>query len=542
MENALQLQAQNRLLQQRLQQREQELEERQRQLERSLTALSQRDQQLTELKDELRAKTTELDEKTRLIAALEARIRWLTKQYFATGKSESIDKAQLLLELGEAQAQLTQLQSEPEVITVQRHKPQPRVHQNAAEHFADLPVEQTVVITPEEVKAEPELYECIGEEKTFEVDVVPPRLFKREIIRRKYRHKLNRQLPPVLAPAPARVVEGGYASAGLVSYIVLSKYLDHLPLYRLEKMSQRWGARLARQTMVDWVEVAAIWLKWIYDRMRKDLIEGPYLQADETPVRYLDPDAKQGKASRGNLWVMGRPNGPVVFDWKCSREHAHALEMMDGFTGVLQADGYQAYDKLAQRSKTLVRVGCMAHVRRKWFESLQSSPRESALALKIFARIYQREALYREQRLDAPTRGERRQKELTILFRRLHRLALIVAQRSLPKSEIGKAASYTLAQWPSIEALLNTGIAELDNNLIENAIRPSAIGKKNWLFIGSPGAGGRSAIIYSIVVTCQRYGVDPHAYLRDVLSRLPSMSNQDDISALMPQSWQPARN
>lgn len=541
MENVLHLQAQNRLLQQRLQQREQELEEHQRQLELSLTALSQRDKQLTELKGELRVKTTELDEKIRLIAALEARIRWLTKQYFATGKSERIDKAQLLLELGEAQAQLTQLQSEPEVITVQRHKPQPRVHQNAAEHFEDLPVEQTVVITPEEVKAEPELYECIGEEKTFEVDVVPPRLFKREIIRRKYRHKLNRQLPPVLAPAPARVVEGGYASAGLVTYIVLSKYLDHLPLYRLEKMSQRWGARLARQTMADWVEVAAIWLKWIYDRMRKDLIEGPYLQADETPVRYLDPDAKRGKASRGNLWVMGRPGGPVVFDWKCSREHAHALEMMHGFTGVLQADGYQAYDKLAQQSKTLVRVGCMAHVRRKWFESLQSSPRESGLALKIFARIYRREALYREQRLDAPTRGERRKKELTILFGRLHRLAQIVAQRSLPKSEIGKAASYTLAQWPSIEALLNTGIAELDNNLIENAIRPSAIGKKNWLFIGSPDAGGRSAIIYSIVVTCQRYGVDPHAYLRDVLSRLPSMSNQDNITALMPQNWQPAQ-
>jgi len=485
---------------------------------------------------QLKASLAERDGK---IAELEARLAWLSRQYFGTGKSEKLDRAQLLLELEDVAAELAKLKGETETVVYERKKPKPRTHQNAAEHFENLPVHETVVIDPEEVKANPDLFEKIGEERTFEVDVTAPKLFKREIVRTKWRHRIDRSRAPALAPAPVRPVEGGYASAGLLAFVVLSKYLDHLPLYRLEKMSVRWGARISRKTMADWVEIVAFWLKPIYDRMRRDLIEGPYIQADETKIRYLDPDSGKRKASGGYLWFAGRPNGPVVCDWRLGRAHEYASALLRGFNGTLQADGYQAYDGLAGTNEGLVRVGCLAHVRRKWFDGVEKHPREAGLALGIFARIYAKEADYREEGLGAGERTERRKVELSTLFGRLHRLARICREKALPKSDLGKAASYTLSQWPSIEALLEHGEAEIDNNLIENAIRPSAIGKKNWLFIGSPEAGGRSAIIYSVLITCQRFGVDPHEYLRDVLSRVPAMSNQADYTALMPQNWEP---
>lgn len=493
-----------------------------------------------QLKALLRQHERTIAEREKKIAELTARLDWLTRQYFAAGKSEKFDRNQLLLELESVGAELARLQGEPERELVERRKPRPRVHQSPAEHFEQLPVHETVVIDPEEVKANPELYECIGEERTFEVDVTPPKLFKREIIRRKHRHRIERARPPVLAAAPTRPVEGGYVSAGLLAYIVLSKYLDHLPLYRLEKMSIRWGARLSRKTMADWVEIVAFWLKPIYDRMRRDLMEGSYIQADETMIRYLDPDQKKGKAFSGYKWFAGRPGGPVICDWRTGRAHEHAESLLRGFSGTLQADGYQAYDKLAEKVEGMVRVGCLAHVRRKWFDSLAAHPREANLALRMFARIYRREADYREEGLCAAQRARRRKEELSVLFARLNRLARICRERALPKQALGKAAAYTLSQWPSIEALLKHGEAEIDNNLIENAIRPSAIGKKNWLFIGSPQAGGRGAIIYSVLITCQRFGVDPHDYLRDVLTRVPAMSNQADYTQLMPQNWKPA--
>lgn len=503
--------------------------------ERLRALLQQRD-------EEIRLNQEELQRREVRIAELETRLNWLNGRLFGSGKSETLDRAQLLLELGDVESELKELRGQEVKITVERRLPRPRVIVSKEEHFKDLPVEETVVIEPEEVQKDPDLYERIGEERMFEVDIVPPRLFKREIIRPKYRLILDRQMPPVVAGAPVGPVQGGYASAGLLAWVAISKYVDHQPLYRLEKMSHRWGARLSRQVMSDWIEVSALWLKIIYDRMRKDLLEGPYIQADETPVQYLDPDARKGNAQRGFLWVIGRPDGPVIFDWRLNRQHSHAKHLLRGFKGVLQSDGYQAYDACAGANKQITQIGCMAHVRRKWFDALKTHPREAAVALRIFARIYQREQQYKEEGIDHQTRATRRQQQLSILFRRIHALALIVRKQALPKSKLGQAASYTLSQWKNITPILDHGIVQIDNNLIENAIRPTAIGKKNWLFVGAPQAGGKSAIIYSIVVTCQRFRIDPLLYIKDVLSKLPNMTNQQDITHLIPQYWKPNQN
>jgi transposase len=471
------------------------------------------------------------------LAVLRAQIAWLKQQLFGGGQSERLDRAQLLLKLGtlEALAATTATRT----VTYERARPAPEKRPVPAETFAHLPVRETIVIEPPEVQAEPAAYERIGEERTFEVEVTPPQLFKREFIRPKYRHRLDRSLPPVVAPALARPVAGGYASAGLLAWVALSKYVDHLPLYRLEKMSARWGATLPRQTMADWIRLTADWLEPVYRQMHRELLAGDYVQADETPVKCHDPDEKRGGTTQGWLWVLSQPGGDVVFDWRLSRRHGELTTLLtDHYQGILQSDGYEAYAGYARTHPGVVWVACWAHARRKFFEAQAESPKAVRVVLRLIARLYRLERQWDEAGVTPADRGRLRAAGFARTLAWLHALALRLRERSRPRALLGQACHYLLAHWAPLTAHVRYGQTKLDNNLVENAIRPSAIGKKNWLFIGHPDAGQRSAILYSLVVSCQRHGKDPLAYLRDVLSRLPAMTNRDDLGALTPARWQ----
>ena len=470
------------------------------------------------------------------IAVLRAEIDWLKKRVFGGAKSERIDSAQLLLRLEELEKLETKAEAKPQVVTYERQSPKPR--QTAAEQFKNLPVRETVEIVPDEVKAYPEMFERIGQEETFEVDIEPPRLFKRKIVRPKFRHRLNRNRPPVVAAAPAGPVQGGYASAGLIAWVAMAKYADHLPLYRQEKMFQRWGARISRQSMADWIALVARELEPVYKLMLRVLREGNYVQIDETPIRCHDPDIKRGKTLQGWLWVLSRPGGDVVFVWRLSRRHDELAKLLPDYRGTLQGDGYQAYASLAKIRDAIEYVGCWAHARRKFHEALQESPVAALHILRLIGHLYSYERQWKEQGRCAPAlRASLRNGHYGLTLSLLRRSAERLAQRALPKSLLGKACSYLLNQWESLAAHCRIGHTELDNNLVENAIRPSAVGKKNWLFIGHPEAGERSAILYSIIASCRRHGIEPHAYLRDVLSRLPTMTNQDDLTVLLPSQW-----
>jgi transposase len=468
-------------------------------------------------------------------SVLRTQIEWLKKKLFGGGQSERLDKAQLIFKLGELEKLAAA--AKVETITYERAKavgktPVP------AETFAHLPVHETVVIEPEAVKAQPELFEKIGEERTFEVDIVPPKLFKREIVRPKYRHVTDRSMPPLLAPAPARVVAGGHASAGLLAWVILSKYVDHLPLYRQERMSERWGARIPRQSMSDWVGLASGCLDPIYRLMHEELLRGGYVQADETPVRCNDPDEKRGGTTQGWLWAISRPGSDVIFDWRLSRGHGELTTLLKEYRGILQSDAYGAYPSFAREHDGVLWVGCWAHARRKFFEAQAQNPKATRVVLRLIAKLYRLERQWDEA--NVKNRAALREVHFARTLRWLHSLALSLRKRVLPKSLIGKACDYLLGQWEPLTAHVRCDQTRIDNNLIENAIRPSAIGKKNWLFIGHPDAGDRAAIIYSLVVSCQRRGLDPFAYLKDVLARLPSMTNRDDLSLLTPANWKPA--
>jgi transposase len=472
-------------------------------------------------------------------AVLRAQVAWFQKRFFGGGKNEKLEAAQLRLQLAEVEDAQKAVAERTEQISYERTKGAKPARPTTAETFAHVPVTETVEIVPEPVRREPDLYEKIGEERTFELDVLPPKLVKREIVRPKYRHRLDRQRAPLVAAAPARVVPGGYASAGLIAWIVIGKYVDHLPLYRQEQMSARWGATISRRTMCDWVEVAALWLEPIYRKMHRTLREGDYLQADETPLRCNDPDHKTGSTLPCYLWVISRPKADVIFEWRLSRRHEELTSLLTGFQGVLQSDAYGAYPSYEKAHPGVARVGCWAHARRYFVEALEHHPKPARDIRRLIGRLYHHEAEW-DQAQVGDRRAALRQEQFARTLRWLRAIAVSQSQRALPKSTLGKACAYLLNDWAALIAHQQHAITRLDNNLVENAIRPSAIGKKNWLFIGHPDAGQRSAIIYSLVVSCQRHGKDPLAYLRDVLRRLPALTNQDDLTPLTPAGWQPS--
>jgi len=470
---------------------------------------------------------------------LKAQLEWFKRHFFGTGKSESIDALQLRLNFPGAEKEASESETQTQQISYERKKAFVS-RESRAEHFKDVPVKETVELIPEQVKADPEAWVRIGQEETFEIDITAPKLFKRRIIRPKYRNRFNREMPPVLAPAPVRAVSGGYASAGLLVWVTLSKYLDHLPLYRLEKMSERWGARLSRQAMSDWVEAVSQWFEPIYGLMRRELLHGGYVQADETPVNFLDPELKMGKAQQGYLWVIGKPGGNVVFDWRLSRRHDEATTLLEGFEGVLQSDGYGAYASFVEKHPKVVRVACLAHIRRKFTEAIHEDPVAVNFVLRLIGKLYHWESQWDEKQFNGvEQRSALRVSHFGLSLSLLRRVVQTLAKRVRPTSNLGKACQYMMGQWNELLSHCHLGMTRIDNNLIENAIRPSAIGKKNFLFIGSPEAGKKTAVIYSIVVSCQRHGIDPFAYMKDLLERLPTMTNKDDLTVLLPNKWKP---
>jgi transposase len=473
-------------------------------------------------------------------AVLRAENQWLKKKLFGGGQGEKLDQAQLALALGEL-AKVAAPPVPPTAISYERAALRSETRTVPAATFAHLPVQETILIEPPEVLAEPAAFERIGEERTFEIDVVPPKLFKREIVRPKYQRTAVPTAAPVVAAALARPVPGGYASAGLVAWIVVSKYQCHLPLYRLEQMSAHWGVTLPRQSMVEWVRLAAEWLQPIVRLMRKNLLAGGYVQADETPVRWHNPQEKRGKTGQGYFWGLSRPEDHVVFEWRLTRQHGEADKLLgEDYEGVLQSDGYQCYASYAAAHPAVVGVGCWAHARRNFFEAIEEAPQRATFILRLLGQLWGWERQWRTGRIGAALRSAWRHSHFALPLKLLKRLAERLQKLVLPNSRLGQACSYLLNQWEPLTAHLDHGCTELDNNAMENAIRPTALGKKNWMFIGHPDAGERSAVIYSIIVSCRRFGKDPFLYLRDVLAKLPTMTTKDDLTPLLPGNWQPA--
>jgi transposase len=389
------------------------------------------------------------------------------------------------------------------------------------------------------VKAEPEQWRCIGQEVSEQLDYEPGRFLRRRLVRRKYVRRDEPDRAPRVAPLPPTLQERCIATPALLAHILVAKYCDHLPLYRQEQIfARRYGVPLPRQSLARWVGLAAHWLKPIYEHIRTGVMAGGYVQVDETPIRYLEPGA--GRAPQGYLWTGSRPGGDVFYQGH-TRRAAACLERVvpPQFTGTIQCDGYSAYRAFAHnRPQPIQLAGCWAHVRRKFYEALPSAPQGAGWTLRQIQHLYETEAQLREQHAGPALRQAVRASQSRPIVARLKRACQRwqAGRRFLPRSAMGAALAYALAQMPGLEVYLEDGKMEVDNNLVENAIRPTAMGKKNWLFFGEADAGERSAILYTLIESCRRRQLDPYAYLKDVLSRLPQMTNHQ-IPEVAPNAW-----
>jgi transposase len=403
-----------------------------------------------------------------------------------------------------------------------------------------LPVIEEVLV-PDLVQAAPEQWRRIGQEVSEQLDYEPGRFLRRRLIRPKYVRRADRDAAPVIAPLPARLQDRSLPAPGLLAHVLVGKYCDHLPLYRQERIfATRHGVNLPRQTLARWVELAAAWLMPVYQQIQAGVLAGGYVQVDETPIDYLDPGG--GRTGQGYFWACAAPRGDVVFHWATSRATECLAEvLLVDFTGTVQCDGYAAYPAFArQHPQTITLAGCWAHVRRKFHEARDQSPKLTGWFLRQLQHLYRVEAELRELRAGPKLRTAVRASQSRMIVERLHRVLVRVQARALPQSLLGQAIAYALGQWSTLTVYLEDGRVEIDNNLVENAIRPTALGKKNWLFIGADTAGDRSALLYTVLESCRRRGLDPYAYLKDVLIRLPTLTNHQ-VAEVVPAVWGKAR-
>jgi len=487
--------------------------------------------------------TQQLEQALQLNAALQRenqllreKVNLLLRRVFGAS-SEKVDLTQLQLLL--SGAELVEPAAEQKTEAPRPKAPGQTSRKAKLPRLPDnLPVVEEV-IDPEPVKAAPEQFRQIGEEVSEQLDYEPARYFRRRLVRRTYVSKSESEKAPITAPLPPTLQERCIATPALLAQVAVSKYCDHVPLYRQEQiLARRHGINLPRQTLARWVELISQWLRPIHQQIKTGVMAGGYVQLDETPINYLEPGA--GRALKGYLWTGSRPGGDVFFDWHGSR----AGECLDtvvpvDFQGTVQCDGYDGYNRLAQRfGKEIKLAYCWAHVRRKFNDALEGTPRTAGWMIKQIQLLYRIESRLREQEAGPALRQAVRASQSRPVVERIKKACtrLVQSKRFLPQDAISRAMAYAIAQMPGLEVYLEDGRIEIDNNLVENAIRPTALGKKNWLFIGEAQAGDRSAIIYTVIESCRRRSIDPYAYLKDVLTRLPRMTIQQ-VPEILPAVW-----
>ena len=402
-----------------------------------------------------------------------------------------------------------------------------------------LPVSETI-IDPDEVKADPAAWSCIGAEMTRLIDYIPGKFQCEKLVRRKFVRKDARHLPPITAPLHT-LQDRCIATPRLLAHTLTNRFELHLPYYRIEQMYARLGVPIPRQTLCGWSGMAHDACGLIIEQIKRDVFQGGHVQCDETPVKYQDPERK-GVCGTGYLWVIHNPARNLsLFAWRTGRGAA-CLESIvpPEFQGIIQCDGYSAYDafiKTPARAGRIELAGCIAHMRRKFFEA-KAEGEDPQWVLAQLQQLYQIEARLREARAGPEEVLSTRQQHSTPIMERIQaRLEHLQAKHThRPRSLTGEALSYALNQWAKLRVFLRDGRVQIDNNLVENAIRPSAIGKKNWLFMGDAQSGARAATFYTLIGNCHRQGIDATSYLSDIFKRLPTETNQT-VHRLTPKAW-----
>jgi transposase len=474
------------------------------------------------------------DEKSQIIVDLKNQLETLRRRLFGR-KSERLDEKQLLLfaELLQ-QAQQVAAATTPETPKPADPKvrPKPTGRRPLPEH---LPVKR------EELLPEPEervcaLHGCdkkrIGEEVTEELEFTPASFYRHQIVRPKFACA-QCESNISIAELPARPIDKGLCGPGVLAHVLTSKYADHLPLNRLAGIFARHGLDLNRSTLCQWVAACSDLLSPLVGAMKRHVLASAKIHTDDTYVPVLDENRSATK--KGYLWVYIGDQGDIVFEYTPNRCREGPVAFLDSFKGYLQADAYNGYDAVFE-NETIVEVGCWSHARRKFHDAFETDRVRCAEMLEYIRQLFavEREAQERSLTLSGRffLRLDKSRPILTTIKTKLEEWSLT----ALPKSPLGQAIGYSLRQWDALARFLENAILSVDNNLAERNLRMVAVGRNNWTFAGSDEGGKRAAIIYSLVASCKHLGIDPFAYLRDVLDRISTHPNSR-IAELTPRGW-----
>jgi transposase len=398
-------------------------------------------------------------------------------------------------------------------------------------HFPDILRRVEQILNPAGLDIEKA--KKLGEDVTEILAFNPCELYVKKIVRPRYLDILTNQI--YQAPAPARSFERGNVDSSLVAQVVIEKYIDHLPLNRQLNRYSRLGVTISDSTIGDWVTAAAELMLPLYQAHKLNVLDSGYLHADETIIKVLDSD-KKGATHQGYYWVYQcHDKKLVLFDYRVGRGRDGPRSILANYKGYLQTDGYQVYDEFAKQDGITL-LNCMAHARRKYHEALSNDRDRASHALSEMQKLYAIERHLVDNEITAKDKIEYRRQYAIPILKELGLWMQKVYPEVLPGSAIGKAIFYSLSRWEKLSLYATTDLLAIDNNPVENSIRPVTIGRKNYLFAGSHSAAQRAAMFYSLLATCKNYQVNPYIWLHDILDRIAAHPI-NRIKELLPQNW-----
>lgn len=453
----------------------------------------------------------------------------LKRMQFGQKRERFEDPSQTILPLDVAPEVLEeQAEVIKQEITYSREK---KKHPGRAKLPEHLPVEEI------EIHPEGDLSDkiCIGKETTDVLDYVPGHFKIKRYIRYKYATKDTQATQITIGVLPDRIIDKGIPSEGLLASILVDKYIDHLPLYRQKQRFAREQIQIACSTIEGWAAQGLDALNPLYEKLVMEIQNEGYLQVDETTIKVLD-DKKNHSTHLGYYWVYHAPiSRLVMFDYSPTRSSSAALPVLNDFKGYLQTDGYAGYNAYGKKA-TVTHLGCWAHARREFDRSLDNDKQRAEHALLEIQKLYAIERRAKEDKLNPEQIKELRLKESLPVINDLGKWMFAQMKLTLPKSQIGKALAYSQIRWDNLSAYLYDGNLQIDNNLIENAIRPVSLGRKNYLFAGSHDAAQRGAMAYTFFANCKKHEVNPFEWLKYTLENIQSI-NHKNISDLFPHNY-----
>lgn len=474
------------------------------------------------------------------IRDLEEQLAWFKRQIFGK-RSERVvsdlNSQQLFFEGFESLVSKEDSKEEQTIPSHSRKKPD-RSGEDKITLAEDLPVKTTIIDIPEEQKICSETQEPlvqIGVEISHKLAHEPGSYYIKEIIRPKYAHPKKEENGILTASLPDSLLPKCRADESLLAEIITKKFVDHLPLYRIAEIFKREGIGISRKLLSQWVIRVAKALKPLYNEMQKRVLSSSLIFIDETPVKLWETE----KCKQAYMWVVvgGSESNPSykIYQFKEDRCHDNVLDILKDYRGGLHSDKYGAYQRLAER-KIITWFPCYSHIRRKFFDSEAGDPIFKAWVLRKIRYLFMLErvawARSPEERLRI-----RQEKEIPIIDELIEKVkSTLINGKILPKSKLKEAMGYFCGLIPYLKNYTQNAYARLDNNVAERAIRPLAIGRKNWLFFGSPDGGEAGATLFSLVQTCRGLGVNPRQYLEDVMRRIMGHNNQK-LHELLPDEW-----